>query len=158
MRPAAPAMAGDPMTSTRHVEEPVPGGASLPLTWRLAILAIVVTQFLFAHGPVWNRLFDWDWAIFASYLSIPLLVLIALAIRRQLRLAPLLLDTLQIAFVKFGITASILSVILLVGPARRPGSHAVFSPAAPPANAPPPPALVLRAPPPPEATFEVRGR
>src|SRR5262245_52106225 len=139
------------MTIGRNEDEPVRGGASLPLTWRLAILAIVVVQFLFAHGPVWNHLFDWDWAIFSSYLSIPALVLIALAIRRQLRLAPLLLDTLQIAFVKFGITASILSVILLLSPARQPGSHAVFAPAAPPATAPPPPALVLRAPPPPEA-------
>ena len=146
------------MTARPLAEEPLRGGASLPLSWRLAILAVVVTQFLFAHGPVWKHLFHWDWAIFSSYLSIPLLVLVALAIRRQLRLGPLVIDTLQIAFIKFGITASILTVILLVSPAPPPDSHTVFLPVAPPAAAPPLPPPVLRPPPPPEATFEVRGR
>ena len=42
-------------------------------TWRLAILAIVVTQFLFVHGPVWKHVFHWDWAIFASYLGTQLI-------------------------------------------------------------------------------------
>ncbi len=86
---------------------------ALPLAWRIAILAIVVLQFLLARGAVWKNRFAWDSSILWSYATIPVLVLVALAVRRRLQLVSWFLHTLEIACAKFVITASILLAILI---------------------------------------------
>jgi hypothetical protein len=103
--------------------------ATLPLPWRLAILGIVVVEFLVGHGPVWKQLFDWDRAILWSYATIPVLVLLALAWRRQLRFTSWLIDTLAITFLKFGVTASVLIILLVTtGEGRKTAAGAAVPP------------------------------
>ena len=84
------------------------------LTWtaRLFILALVVAQFLFAHGPVWRTRFNWNAAIAYSYASIPVLVGVALALKKQLRPLPWFLHTLELSGMKFVITAGTLLALL----------------------------------------------
>ncbi|MCK6548500.1 hypothetical protein L6R52_21820 [Myxococcota bacterium] len=85
---------------------------ALPLSWRAVIFAIVVVQFLVGHGPVWEHMFDWDTAIVASYVSIPILVLVALALKKRVALRPWAVHTIEIGAAKFFVTASVLGVLL----------------------------------------------
>jgi hypothetical protein len=91
----------------------VTAAAPLSLGWRLAILGIVVVQFVVGHGAIWRRSFDWDRSIVWSYATIPVLVLVALIIRKRARIVTWFLHTLEIAAAKFAITAAILMALLI---------------------------------------------
>jgi hypothetical protein len=90
------------------------------------ILTAAVVLFLFWGGPIWRRFADWNAAIAWSYGLIPLLVLAWLAAKRQLAWRPWALHSVEIAAVKFVITASVLMAVMLGrGPsAPRPVSKA----------------------------------
>jgi hypothetical protein len=114
---------------------------AIPLTWRAGILAVVVCQFLVFHGAIWRHQFAWDRSILWSYASIPVLVLVALLVRHRLGWISWFLHTLEIACVKFLITASILLGLListrnepppLRPPALPPPAAAIRRPALPP--------------------------
>ncbi|HVE84128.1 MAG TPA: hypothetical protein VND93_14825 [Myxococcales bacterium] len=87
--------------------------ASLSRRDKLAILGVVIAQFLVGAGPVWRRPFDWDASILWSYATIPFLVAGALLWRRRLRWRAWLLDTAEVTAMKFGFTALFLVVWLL---------------------------------------------
>ncbi|HEX4622301.1 MAG TPA: hypothetical protein VH208_12105, partial [Myxococcaceae bacterium] len=109
-------------------------------TDQLIILVLAVIQFVFWNGPIWRRFAHWDSAIGWSYLSIPVMVGIALVLRRHLHWLPWVLHSVEIAGVKFGITASTLVVVMMLRGAPPP-------PASPPASpAPPPTPLVAPVP------------
>ena len=134
-----PAGNPDAPGSTR-VRTGLPG---LPLGWRIAILAIAVIQFLFVHGAVWRRRFDWDRSILYSYATIPLLVFAALLVRKRLSWVLWFVHTIEIASAKFAITATTLLVVLIATrnePVPKPALSNVVStaPKPPPAQAPAP--------------------
>jgi hypothetical protein len=83
-------------------------------TDQLVILVLAVVQFVFWNGPIWRRFASWDSAIGWSYLSIPVMVGVALALRRHLHWLPWVLHSLEIAGVKFGITASTLVIVMML--------------------------------------------
>jgi hypothetical protein len=105
----------------------------LPLWERLAILVIAVTQFLIGHGRIWTKPFDWDRSILLSYLTIPILVAVALVLRKQLRLISWGVHTLELVGIKFILTATILLVVLVtLHPKPAPPPSPVVQEAAPP--------------------------
>jgi hypothetical protein len=75
---------------------------------RAAILAFCVALFLVVQGPIWKHPYNPDASILWSYAPIPLLVLAALLVERKARLSTFLLETVLLAMLKFGVTASIL--------------------------------------------------
>jgi hypothetical protein len=83
------------------------------------LLGVAVGVFLFVGGPIWRRFADWNAAIFWSYALIPALVLGALVLKRRLGWRPFALHTLELAAVKFVITATVLLVVMM---ARGPGA------------------------------------
>jgi len=127
----------------------------LPWRWRVAILALVVVQFFVAHGLPWQKMFDWDRSILASYATIPFLVLAALLLRREMRWVSWFVNTVEIACYKFGITASFLLVLLIVN--DEPPAPAVVV-AAPMVRGPRLPEPELRSAPPVTETTELSGR
>lgn len=125
----------------------------LPRVTFIGILVLVVALFLLARGPVWRN--PWnadalDSAIFWSYLPIPVLVAIGLAVARRFTIRFLLLETMAIVLLKYAITFSLALVF-----------WAVAGPPPAPAKPPPPPAKtsVPEAPPPPPTPIaqEQRG-
>jgi hypothetical protein len=79
---------------------------------RWIMLAVLVTVFLFAgKRPVWHNPFDIDLAIWLSYAPIPILVTLGLAYSRRLSLLTFVLNTTEIALLKFAITYSIATVL-----------------------------------------------
>jgi hypothetical protein len=123
---------------------PYPG---LRRTDELAILILVVLEFLFWGGPVWRRFANWDQAIGWSYLSIPLLVLAGLLLRGRLHWLPWLLHSIEIVGVKFAITATVL-IAVMVGRGEAPLGRIAPIPSAPlaPALATPVPRVMGRVP------------
>src|SRR5438045_2587826 len=75
---------------------------------RVAILAICVALFLFARGPIWLHPFSPDASILWSYAPIPFLVVAALLVEKKLRFASVLVETILLVILKFGITAAVL--------------------------------------------------
>ncbi len=137
----------------------VPGSkaAPFPALYRLdrvLLLAVAVASFVVLDGPVWRHLFDWDRAIGWSYATVPLLVLVALALRHRFSWMAWFLHSLELVFWKFAVTAGILMVIL----ARTTPEQRAPAPWAPvpavTATAPPKPAL----PPPPLTRGRIEGR
>jgi plastocyanin len=100
--------------NTATMDSPQARRRELPWSWRGAILALVVAQFLFLHGLPWRAMFDWDAAILWTYAAIPVLVFLALIVRRELALLPWFIHTVEIAAAKFWITATVLLVFLMV--------------------------------------------
>jgi hypothetical protein len=109
-----------------------------------------VVFFLVGMGPVWHDPFDYDklaLSIIWSYVPIPALVLVFLAISRKLTLASWLLGTLVMVMTKFGVTALIMVTIWSVSGPPPPGSSMSrsrlieFLPAP---KAPPPPPVLAR--------------
>jgi hypothetical protein len=110
-------------------------------------LALAVTIFLFASGPVWEH--PWDInalnrAIFYSYAPLPLLVLGGLAYKRRLGLRAFGLDLLVLTLLKYSIT---FGIALLLWTARGappapqtalPAPHRAHAVAAVPPEAPTP--------------------
>ncbi len=87
---------------------------ALSVSERLLILTIAVTQFLVGHGRIWQqKRFDWDRSILWSYASVPVLVGLALLMRRRLRPLPWFLHSLELVGAKFAITATVLIALLL---------------------------------------------
>ncbi len=91
---------------------------------RLAVLGAALAVFLFAAGPVWRHRWEPDAAILWSYAVIPPGVFAAFLRRGTPRLVPVLVESLLLAIVKFGITAFVLVTLWSFGtppPAARPG-------------------------------------
>jgi hypothetical protein len=91
---------------------------------RLAVLGAALAVFLFAAGPVWRHRWEPDAAILWSYAVIPAGVLAAFLRRGTPRLVPVLVESLLLSIVKFGITAFVLVTLWSFGtppPAVRPG-------------------------------------
>lgn len=91
---------------------------------RLAVLGAALAVFLFAAGPVWRHRWEPDAAILWSYAVIPAGVLAAFLRRGTPRLVPVLVESLLLSIVKFGITAFVLVTLWSFGtppPAARPG-------------------------------------
>jgi len=123
------------LSSTTHER-----GRRLSRRWELAILAFCVGLFLVVNGPIWRHPFAPDISILASYVPIPLLVAAALLYESELTVGSFLVETLLIAILKFGVTATILISIFMLQPTpdvlppRRiaaPARRAPHSPAAP---------------------------
>jgi len=115
-----------PLTSSRAY--PV-----LPLWDRLAILAIAITQFLIGHGRIWTKPFDWDRSILLSYVTIAILVAVALLLRKRLRFVSWGVHTVELVGIKFILTATILLVVLVaMHPKPAPPAAPVLREAVPP--------------------------
>ncbi|MEZ4310769.1 MAG: hypothetical protein R3F14_22225 [Polyangiaceae bacterium] len=142
--PTAKAPSGDlPSPAAGADEDTAPRG--LPRAMFAGILAIVVTIFLLARGPVWRDPWNaghFDSAIFWSYLPIPFLVGGGLLLVRRFSLRFLFLESLAITVLKYGITFAI-AIALWASTSPPP------KPAAPP---PPPPKPAAPPAPPPEPT------
>jgi hypothetical protein len=108
-------MLGEPetldATPRRKVRYP-----ALPILDRALILGLAVTQFLVGHGRVWAKPFDWDRSIVWSYVTIAVLVPIALLIRRKFNPVSWLLHTVELIGIKFLLTASFLIAFLVTHP------------------------------------------
>ena len=89
---------------------------ALSIPERLLILAIAVVQFLIVHGPVWSKPFNWDGSIVWSYVTIAVLVGLALARRHRLSPVTWLLHTVELAGIKFVLTAGFLLGFLITHP------------------------------------------
>lgn len=98
---------------------------SLATRERLAVLGAALAVFAFAAGPVWRHAWEPDAAILWSYAVIPAGVFLAFARRGRPRLVPVLLESLLLSIVKFGITAFVLVALWTFGtppvPARGDG-------------------------------------
>src|SRR5262249_1343825 len=113
------------------------GGAAVPkarypalsILERLVILAIALVQFLIGHGPVWLKPFDWDRSIVWSYVTIAVLVALALARRPRLRAVTWLLHTVELVGIKFVLTASFLLAFLITHPRATPRAEVLPTPA-----------------------------
>jgi hypothetical protein len=109
---------------------------------KAAVLALAVLLFLLVNGPIWTHPSSPDASILWSYAVIPFLVLAFLIAERKLRLSTLIMESVLLAILKFGITASMLIFIWMlhpvppVPPARRlaPRETAVPAIAAPEAE------------------------
>ena len=91
---------------------------------RLAVLGAALFVFVFAAGPVWRHRWEPDAAILWSYVVIPAGVFAAFLRRGTPRLVPVLVESLLLSIVKFGITAFILVTLWSFGtppPAARIG-------------------------------------
>lgn len=100
---------------------------SRPQFW--GILAVSVSIFLFATGPVWRhawRIGVLNDAILWSYLPLPFLVAGALAYRRALTLRAFFLDALELTLLKYSITFGLSLVLWSVQ--RPPDEPFVFHP------------------------------
>jgi hypothetical protein len=75
---------------------------------RLAVLALALAVFAFAAGPVWRHAWDPDAAILWSYAVIPPAVFAAFLRRGTPRAVPVVVESLLLAVVKFGISAFVL--------------------------------------------------
>jgi hypothetical protein len=104
---------------------------ALSILERLLILAIALVQFLIGHGRVWSKPFDWDRSIIWSYVTIAVLVALALARRRRLRPATWLLHTVELAGIKFLLTAGFLLGFLITHPQRAAPAAQIAPPATP---------------------------
>jgi hypothetical protein len=88
---------------------------------RAAVLAVALGVFAFAAGPVWRHRWEPDAAILWSYAVIPAGVFAAFFRRGTPRLVPVLVESLLLSIVKFGITAFVLVTLWSFGtppPAR----------------------------------------
>ncbi len=102
---------------------------ALSILDRALILGVAVIQFLIGHGRVWARPFDWDRSILWSYLTIAVLVMIALALRRRLNPLAWLLHTVELVGIKFFLTASFLIGFLVTTHPPAPAPAAEVLPA-----------------------------
>ena len=98
---------------------------------RLLILSIAVVQFLIGHGAVWSKPFNWDRSIVWSYVTIAVLVTLALARRHRLSPVTWLLHTVELAGIKFILTAGFLLGFLITHPKQAATAAEVPPPAAP---------------------------
>ena len=94
----------------------VAGYPALSYLERFLILAIAVVQFLIGHGAVWSKPFNWDRSILWSYVTIAVLVGLALARRHRLSPVTWLLHTVELAGIKFILTAGFLLGFLITHP------------------------------------------
>ncbi len=102
---------------------------SLGTRERLAVLGLALAVFAFAAGPVWRHRWEPDAAILWSYAVIPAGVFAAFLRRGRPRLVPVLLESLVLSIVKFGITAFVLVVLWSFGtpPAPAPRAGALIA-------------------------------
>src|SRR5262245_6226695 len=104
---------------------------ALSLLERLLILAIAVGQFLIGHGAVWSKPFNWDSSIVWSYVTIAVLVALALARRHRLTPVTWLLHTVELAGIKFILTAGFLLGFLITHPKQPAPAVEVLPPPTP---------------------------
>ena len=120
-------------------DAPAPALPRLTLAERTGILAFCVAIFLFGRGPIWRHPWNPDASILWSYAPIPFLVLAVFALRRELRVTSVFLETILLTLVKFGITAAVLVSLWTLGPpppdARPRITFAKSEPNAPPTAA-----------------------
>jgi len=102
---------------------------ALSILERLLILSIAVVQFLIGHGAVWSKPFNWDHSIVWSYVTIAVLVALALARRHRLSPVTWLLHTVELAGIKFILTAGFLLAFLITHPKRAAPAAEVLPPA-----------------------------
>lgn len=91
---------------------------------RASVLGGALLVFAFAAGPVWRHRWEPSAAILWSYAVIPPGVFLAFFRRGRPRLVPVVLESLLLSIVKFGITAFVLVTLWSVGappPAAHPG-------------------------------------
>ena len=91
---------------------------------RAAVLGVALGVFAFAAGPVWRHRWEPNAAILWSYAVIPPAVFAAFLRRGTPRLVPVVLESLLLSIVKFGITAFTLVALWSFGTpptAVRPG-------------------------------------
>lgn len=123
--------------------EPDDGPKGLPRVTFVLILASVVALFLLARGPVWRH--PWsadalDSAIFWSYVPIPFLVALGLAVAKRFSIKFLLLESMVIVLLKYAITFSLALVFwALAGPPPAPAKPPPPPPKTAAPEAPPPP-------------------
>lgn len=82
-------------------------------------LALLIGIFVFGHGALWEHPWDMeqvDAAILWSYAPIPFLVLACLAWSRRLGWKALLLDTLELTFLKYAATLAIALAVWKLAP------------------------------------------
>ena len=94
---------------------------ALTMGERAAVLAVALAVFAFAAGPVWRHRWEPNAAILWSYAVIPPGVFAAFLRRGNPRLVPVVLESLLLSVVKFGITAFVLVTLWSLGtppPAR----------------------------------------
>lgn len=90
--------------------------------WQLAVIVLAhFVLFLFVSGPIWEHPWQPNFAIFASYAPIPIVVVLALVLTRRLTLRTWLLDSLLVGVAKFVVTAG--ALILLWATHRPPIAH-----------------------------------
>jgi hypothetical protein len=97
-----------PLAQVQGVREPSSALQVLNSRETAVVVALVVAQFLFAHGGVWARLGDLDQSILYSYVTIPFVVLALLWSKQSVSLGAWALHTLEITCWKFGLTATLL--------------------------------------------------
>lgn len=91
---------------------------------RAAVLGAALVVFAFVSGPVWRHRWEPNAAILWSYAVIPPGVFAAFLRRGTPRLVPVVLESLLLSIVKFGLTAFVLVGLWSFGtppPAARPG-------------------------------------
>src|SRR5215472_2733626 len=101
---------------------------ALSILERLLILSIAVVQFLIGHGAVWSKPFNWDHSIVWSYVTIAVLVVLALAWRHRLSPVTWLLHTVELVGIKFVLTASFLLAFLITHPRATPRAEVLPAP------------------------------
>lgn len=97
---------------------------ALTVRERAGVLAVALAVFAFAAGPVWRHRWEPNAAILWSYAVIPPGVFLAFFRRGIPRLVPVVVESLLLAIVKFGITAFVLVTLWSLGtppPASRVG-------------------------------------
>ncbi len=97
---------------------------ALTVPERAAVLAAALLVFAFAAGPVWRHRWEPNAAILWSYAVIPPGVFAAFFRRGTPRLVPVLVESLLLSIVKFGISAFVLVTLWSFGtppPAARVG-------------------------------------
>jgi hypothetical protein len=97
---------------------------ALTATERAAVLGVALLVFAFGAGPVWRHRWEPNAAILWSYAVIPPGVFAAFVRRGTPRLVPVLVESLLLSVVKFGISAFVLVTLWSFGtppPAARVG-------------------------------------
>lgn len=119
--------------SMKHVREARvialrPAAPSLHLWESALIVAIAVTHFLFASGPIWRHPWSPNANILWSYVPIPFVVAVALLRGRRLRFSTWAMSTFGVMVAKFIITAFVLVVLWAM---TTPPSQVAAPPASP---------------------------
>ena len=100
----------------------------LTLPEAAVIVAIAVTHFLFAAGPIWKHPWSPNANIVWSYAPVPLMVAVALLRGRRLRFGSWAMGTFAVLVAKFVVTAF---VLVALGAVTTPPSRVAAPPVAP---------------------------